>query len=171
MRTELIIGKFMPMKKGHIGLIEFGLESCDNLIVAVCSLKSEPIDGHLRFNWVKQHFYNNSKVKVVHITSEDLPNSSESNRYISKIWAEYLKGLFPEVNIIFASETYGEYVAEYMNAEYKSFDLDRKKVPIFATKVRENPFMYWDYIPENVKPYYVKKVCIYGPDFLVVKVR
>lgn len=164
MRTGLIIGKFMPMTKGHIGLIEFGLENCDNLIVAVCSLQSEPIDGHLRFNWVKQHFYNNSKVKVAHITSEDLPSSSESSRYISKIWAEYLKGLYPEVNIIFASETYGEYVAEYMDAEYKSFDLDREKIPISATKVRQNPFKYWDYIPENVKPYYIKKVCIYGPD-------
>lgn len=164
MRTGLVIGKFMPMTKGHIGLIEFGVKNCDKLIVAVCSLKSEPIDGDLRFNWVKKHFYNNSKVEVVHITNEDLPNSSESSRYISKIWAEYLQSLYPEVNIIFASEKYGEYVAEYMNAEYMIFDVERKTIPISATKVRENPFKYWDYIPEVVKPFYVKKVCIYGPD-------
>lgn len=164
MRTGLIIGKFMPMTKGHIGLIEFGLENCDKLIVAVCSLRSEPIDGHLRFNWAKKHFYNNSKVEVVHITTEDLPNSSESSRYISKIWAEYLKGLFPEVNIIFASEKYGEYVAEYMDADYMLYDVERKTIPISATMVRQEPFKYWDYIPEVVKPFYVKKVCIFGPD-------
>jgi HTH-type transcriptional repressor of NAD biosynthesis genes len=163
-RTGLIIGKFMPMTNGHIGLIEFGLENCDKLIVAVCSLKSEPIDGELRFNWVKKHFYNNSKVEVVHITTEDLPNSSESNRYISKVWSEYLKGLYPEVNIIFASEKYGEYVAEYMDAEYKLFDVERKTIPISATMVRQNPFKYWEYVPEVVKPFYVKRVCIYGPD-------
>ena len=164
MRTGLIIGKFMPLTKGHIGLIEFGIQNCDKVIVAVCSVKSEPIDGELRFNWVKKHFCNNSKVEVVHITTEDLPNSSESNRYISKIWGEYLKGLYPEINIIFASEKYGEYVAEYMNAEYMLFDVERKTIPISATMVRENPFKYWEYIPEVVKPFYVKKVCIYGSD-------
>jgi HTH-type transcriptional repressor of NAD biosynthesis genes len=164
MRTGLIIGKFMPMTNGHIGLIEFGLENCDKLIVAVCSLKSEPIDGELRFNWVKKHFYNNNKVEVVHITTEDLPNSSESNRYISKVWSEYLKGLYPEVNIIFASEKYGEYVAEYMEAEYKLFDVQRKTIPISATMVRQKPLKYWEYIPDVVKPFYVKRVCIYGPD-------
>lgn len=164
MRTGLIIGKFMPMTKGHIGLIEFGLQNCDKLIVAVCSLKSEPIDGDLRFNWVKKHFYNNNKIEVTHITREDLPNSSESSRYISKIWAQYLKELYPEVNIVFASEKYGEYVAEYMNADYMIFDMERKTIPISATMVRKKPFKYWQYIPEVVKPSYVKKVCIYGPD-------
>ncbi|MGE5628462.1 MAG: AAA family ATPase [Solirubrobacterales bacterium] len=164
MRIGLIIGKFMPMTKGHIGLIEFGLENCDKLIVAVCSIKSEPIDGELRFNWVKKHFYNNSKVEVVHITREDLPNSSVSSRYISKIWGAYLKELFPEVNIIFASEKYGEYVAEYMNIDYMLFDVERKIIPISATMIRENPYENWDYIPEVVKPYYVKRICIFGPD-------
>lgn len=164
MRTGLVIGKFMPLTKGHIGLIEFGAKNCDKLIVAVCTLKSEPIDGELRFNWVKKHFYNNRNIEVIHITNEDLPSSSESSRYISKIWAEYLQSLCPEVNIIFASEKYGEYVAEYMNAKYMLFDVERKTIPISATKVRENPFKYWDYIPEVVKPFYIKKVCIYGPD-------
>lgn len=164
MRTGLIIGKFMPLTKGHIALIEFGIKNCERLIVAVCSVKSEPIDGDLRFSWVKKHFYNNNKVEVVHITNEDLPNSSESSRYISKVWAEYMQNLYSEVNIIFASEKYGEYVAEYMNAEYMLFDVERKTIPISATKVRENPFKYWDYIPEVVKPYYIKRVCIYGPD-------
>ena len=164
MRTGLIIGKFMPLTKGHIGLIEFGLVNCDKLIIAVCSLKSEPIEGELRFYWVKKHFCNNVKVEVVHITKEDLPNSTQSSRYISKIWAEYLKDLYPQVNIIFASEKYGEYVAEYMNAEYKIFDVEREIIPISATMIRESPFKYWDYIPEIVKPYYVKKVCIYGSD-------
>jgi HTH-type transcriptional repressor of NAD biosynthesis genes len=140
------------------------MKNCDRLIVAVCSLKSEPIDGELRYNWVKKQFCNNDKVQVDHITTEDLPNSSESRRDISKIWADYLKELYPEVNIIFASEKYGEYVAEYMNTEYMLFDVERKTIPISATMVREDPFKYWDYIPDLVKPFYTKKVCIYGPD-------
>jgi len=163
MLTGLIIGKFMPLTKGHIGLIDFGLENCDRLIVAVCSMKSESIDGELRYNWVKKCYGNNERVQVVHIT-EELPSSSESSRYISRIWASYLKGLFPEVNIIFASEQYGEYLAEYMKAQCKLFDVSRNTMPISATKIRENPYKYWEFIPDIVKPFYVKKVCVYGAD-------
>jgi HTH-type transcriptional repressor of NAD biosynthesis genes len=161
MKTGLIIGKFMPFHEGHISLINFGLHNCDKLIVAVCSLKSEPIDGNLRFKWVLDYFSGNDRVNVMHII-EELPGDSESNREISKIWADYLKVLLPEVNIIFASEQYAQYVAEYMNIDYIIYDIDRSFVPISATKIRENPFKYWDYIPNIVKPYYIKTVCIYG---------
>jgi HTH-type transcriptional repressor of NAD biosynthesis genes len=163
MITGLIIGKFMPLTNGHIALIDFGLNHCDFLVVAVCSLKSEPIEGTLRYSWVKKYYGNNKRVQVVHIT-EELPSSSESMKEISKPWAYYLKDMLPEANIVFASEQYGEYLAEYMGIQYKLFDVDREVVPISATKIRENPFKYWDYIPDIVKYYYVKKVCIYGPD-------
>jgi HTH-type transcriptional regulator, transcriptional repressor of NAD biosynthesis genes len=163
MRTGLIIGKFMPLTKGHIALIDFGIQNCDNLIVAVCSLKSEPINGSLRYNWVKKYYGNNTRVQVVHIT-EEIPGTSESSREISKLWSDYLKAMLPQVNIVFASEQYGEYVAEYMGIDYKLFDVKREAVPISATMVRGNPFKYWDYIPHIVKHYYVKKVCVYGPD-------
>lgn len=163
MLTGFILGKFMPLTKGHVALINFGLESCDNLIVAVCSLKSEPIEGSLRYKWLKKQYGSNKRIKIVHIT-EELPGSSESSREISKLWADYLKVRFPEVNIIFASEKYGEYVAEYMGIQYKLFDVYRNTVPISATKVRETPFEHWNYIPDIVKPYYIKKICIYGPD-------
>ena len=163
MLTGLIIGKFIPLTKGHIGLIDFGLQHCERLVVGVCSMKGEPIPGELRYDWVKKYYGNDKRIEVVHIT-EELPSSSESNRYISAIWAEYLKRLFPEVNIVFASEQYGEYLAEYMGIECKLFDVDRKAIPISATKIRENPYRYWSFIPDIVKHYYVKKVCIFGAD-------
>lgn len=163
MLTGLIIGKFMPLTCGHIGLIEFGLKNCDELIIAVCSHEWEIIEGETRYQWVKKYFENNERVNVVQIT-EDLPGSSESNREVSKIWANYLKQLYPQVNIIFASEKYGDYLAEYMGIESRIYDIDRKNTPISATMVRENPYKYWDFIPDIVKPYYVKKICVFGPD-------
>jgi HTH-type transcriptional repressor of NAD biosynthesis genes len=153
MLKGLIIGKFMPLTKGHIGLIDFGIANCDELIVAVCTLKSEPIAGELRYNWVKEYYNGNKKVRVVHITDE-IPSTSESMRETTKLWAAYLKKAFPEVNLIFASEPYGEYIAEYMDADYKLFDVERKTIPISATMIRNNPLKYWDYIPDIVKPYF-----------------
>ena len=126
MITGLIIGKFMPLTNGHITLIDFGLNHCDFLVVAVCALRNEPIDGTLRCSWVKKYYGNNKRVQVVHIT-EELPSSSESSKEISKLWAYYFKDMLPKVNIIFASEQYGEYLAEYMGIQYKLFDVDRER--------------------------------------------
>jgi len=159
----LVIGKFMPLTKGHISLINFALKNCDELIVAVCTQTGEVIDGDIRYQWVKKEFENNKKIRIEWLVT-DLPNSSVSNRGISKVWAGYLKKKFPSAEIFFASEKYGEYVAEYMNIKYKLYDVDRKIVPISATMIRNNPFKYWDFIPEIVKPYFNKKICIYGSD-------
>jgi HTH-type transcriptional repressor of NAD biosynthesis genes len=161
MRIGLVIGKFMPLHDGHISLINFAKQRCDKLIVAVCSLKSEPIDGSLRYQWMSDYLISDSQCNVVHIT-EELPGSSVSDRAISKIWANYLKTILPDVNVIFASEQYAEYVAEHMNIDYQIYDIERKTVPISATMIRSNPYKYWDYLPDIVKPYYVKTVCLYG---------
>lgn len=156
MLNGLIIGKFMPLTKGHIGLIDFGIENCDRLIVAVCTLKSEPIEGILRYNWVKKYYENNKKVEVVHVTKE-LPSPSKDMKELAKLWSGYLKEAFPEVSIVFASEPYGEYIAEYMKADYKLYDIERKTISISATMIRNNPFKYWEFIPDIVKPYFIKK--------------
>lgn len=152
----LIIGKFMPLTRGHIALIDFGINNCDKLYIAVCTLKKEPIDGALRYNWVKEYYKNNNKVEVIHIT-EEIPGSGQFRKEDFKLWADYMKKLLPPVNIIFASEQYGEYLAKYMNADFMLFDAERKIIPISATKIRSNPFMYWEFIPDIVKPYYAKK--------------
>ena len=159
----LVLGKFMPLTNGHIALIDFALEHCDTLNVLVCINLDEPIAGQLRIVWVRDYYANNPRVNV-RWTTESLPSSSVSDRGISKTWATYLKSLFSNVDIFFASEQYAEYVAEYMCIDYKIFDIDRKIIPISATMVRDNPFKYWDYIPNIVRPYFVKRICIYGSE-------
>lgn len=38
----------------------------------------------------------------------------------------------------------------------------RNEVSISSTQIRENPFKYWDYIPQICRPYYVKKILLIG---------
>ena len=59
---------------------------------------------------------------------------------------------------------YGDYVSDFMNIEHKQFD---QKTNIFSnifSLIRENPIKYWEYLPMSVKPHYVKKVVIMGPE-------
>lgn len=162
-KIGLIIGKFMPAHKGHLKLIEFGQRQCDELVVAVCSRPDEPIAGKLRYQCMKEILQDNKKIKVVWVR-KNLPQDSKPSRRASKIWSNYLKKRFGEINIIFSSEIYGDYLAEYMNIQHKQFDLARKTVPISATDIRNHPFENWKYVPKVVQPYFVKKICIYGSE-------
>ena len=131
----IIIWKFMPFHLGHKLLIEYWLLNCDKLTVAVCTLENEPIDWLLRFNRLKEEYKSIQNIQIVHIT-EDLPSSNESSREISKIRAEYLKEQFPSVDIVFTSEKYWDYLAEYMNIDHKQFDELRNICPISGTQIR-----------------------------------
>lgn len=159
----LVLGKFMPLHSGHELLINWAVKKCDKLYVLVCTQDNEPIDPQNRFLWVRKTFENNPKIEVVRFHNE-LPNSSESSRDISKVWSEYLKERFPDVTVFFGSERYVEYVAEYMNIDYEIFDEKRIEVPISATDIRNNPIQNWDYISEYFKEHFVKKICIFGPE-------
>jgi HTH-type transcriptional repressor of NAD biosynthesis genes len=44
------------------------------------------------------------------------------------------------------------------------FDQPRKNFPVSGSLIRESPFKYWDFIPKEVQPYFVKRICFYGPE-------
>lgn len=163
MKKGLVIGKFMPPHKGHLALIDFGEKRCDMLTVAVCSRPEEPIPGKLRFRWMKKLLGDRKNIQVIQIRA-DLPQGKGSSHPTSKIWGRYLAKRLGKIDVIFSSEKYGDYLAEYMKIEHIPFDPKRKVVPISATKIRMNPLLFWDYIPKIVRPYFVKKICIYGPE-------
>ncbi len=162
-KKGLVIGKFMPPHNGHIELTKFASLRCEKLIVAVCSRPEEPIDGKLRYQWMKEIFKNHKNIKIAQI-KKDLPQDREPSRRASRIWARYLGKRFKNIDALFSSEVYGGWVGEYMGADHIMFDLERKRIPVSATQIRKDPFKYWEFIPEAVRPYFVKKICIYGAE-------
>ena len=166
MKKGLVFGKFMPLHKGHLALIDFSLTHCDQLTVLVCYTDKEAIDGKIRMQWLKDSYQANQKVLVRSFEYDDsiLPNTSASSRAVSKIWAESLKKLLPGIDILFTSEPYGEYVAGYMNIQHSSFDEKRSIIPVSASMIRDLPFKYWDLISPVARPSFVKKICIIGTE-------
>ncbi|WP_183563258.1 AAA family ATPase [Mucilaginibacter sp. SP1R1] len=166
MKRGLVLGKFMPLHNGHIALIEFGLNHCDELIVLVSASYDESIPGSQRLSWLEQAYENNPRVKPLLLIYDEavLPNTSESSEGVSKLWANYLKEHLPPIDVIFASEAYGAYMGRFLNCEHVIFDEPRNIVPISATQIRNNPFAFWDFLPDVVKPYYTLKICLYGTE-------
>ena len=53
-KLGFVLGKFYPLHRGHIHLIESANKQVDKLIVIIGSLKSESISGDIRYTWLKK---------------------------------------------------------------------------------------------------------------------
>lgn len=166
MEIGLVLGKFNPLHLGHIALVQFAQERCERLIVLICASDKEIVSGATRFNWVKQSFKSNSKIRPVlfNYSETELPNTSVSSIEVSNIWAEKLQTLFPKIDIIFSSEIYGNYLAERLKCKHICFDINRERFKISASELNSNIFKHWDFLATSVKPFYLKKVCVYGTE-------
>jgi len=166
MKKGLVFGKFMPLHKGHLELIQFALRGCDHLTIILCYTNKEPISGTIRFEWIKTALENINNITIVPFEYDELllPNTSVSSREVSKLWASTFKELVPKTEIVFTSEPYGEYVAEYMDIQHRSFDEEKRIVPVSASQVRQQPFKYWNFLPPSVQPWFVKKICLIGTE-------
>lgn len=163
MKRGLIIGKFMPIHKGHIALINFALSHCDEVTVSMSFTEQDPINPEQRLRWIRDIFERNPKISI-HLVKDDFDQEDLPWNERIKIWSDFVKSKYPHTNVIVSSEAYGSLLAKKLGIDHISFDLTRMQVPISATRIRENPFQYWDYIPEVVRPYFVKKICLYGPE-------
>ncbi len=163
MKRGLVLGKFMPLHQGHRALIQYAASQCDEVIISMTYRPEDPIPGTLRLEWIQEEFKNLFAVKPA-ISLDDFDDETLSWEKRIPRWSAFLKKRFPKIDIIFSSETYGNSLADHLGIPYVNFDLDRNKFPVSGTLIRQHPFRYWDYIAPSARSYFVKKICLYGPE-------
>ena len=174
MKVGLVLGKFYPLHKGHLGLIRFASSHCDLLYVLVCASDKEEISGTIRLSWIKEalenEFFEDNQVMpevvpiLLNYSEQDLPNTSVSSKKVANIWASKIKALLDRIDVVFTSEKYGDYLAKYLKCRHIMFDALREKFPVSASGIRKDPFSHWDYIVSTARSYFVKKVAILGTE-------
>ena len=163
MKRGLVIGKFMPVHEGHLALIRFAAKHCDELIVSMSYKHDDPVPGQKRFSWLQEIFQNEPKINL-RLVVDDFDEESLPWLERTQLWADFLTSRYGKVDVVVSSEAYGPLLATHLNATHISFDHERKVVPVSATAIRLKPLSNWNFIPKEVRPYYVKKVCFYGPE-------
>lgn len=158
----LVLGKFMPLHDGHAHLLHFAQMSCHKLTILVCSLESEPIPGEIRFGWMKEMF---PRANVVH-HYVDIPQEPSEHPDFWNIWKATIAKHCPgeEFDAVFGSEDYGWKLAETLECEYIPVNRDRNLVPISGTKMRDDPMAHWEFLPTVVRPYFVRRIALLGPE-------
>lgn len=148
--TGLVCGKFAPLHKGHIALIEYAIDRCDNLIVFVCNSAAEQenikIDLATRVNWVKETFKWCKNITVIGDIFNEPKGLISGSEEKSKTWATYVINKFGKIDKVFSSENYSANFSKWLNAENCVFNIERNLIPISASQIRENPLEYKEYI-------------------------
>ncbi len=155
----------MPPHVGHKYLIQFALEFCDTVVILCCTLPDEPIPGELRVEWLREMF---PTARVVHSTTRDDAARRDAPG-ATAIWASAVRtAVETPVDFVFASEPYGPDFARSLGARFVPVDPARTVVPVSASDIREDPLRHWRYIPDVVRPFFVRRVSIVADDDALV---
>lgn len=157
----LVLGKFMPPHQGHCFLVNFARFYAQELVIVVGSMPTEPIPGSLRFQWMQELF---PDCQVVHL-DKVLPQYPHEDPHFWELWRTSLEAVVPgAIDLVFASEDYGSRLAQELKAQFLPLDIQRQSIPISGTAIRENPLQNWDYLPACVRPYFLKRIAVLGPE-------
>lgn len=157
-------GSFNPLHLGHVSCIIQAANQCEKLYVVLShSDNKEEIPYQHRFRWLTQLTKDMENVEVIQVKDDSI----NKNTYNWKNGSELIKSTISEhIDAVFCGNDY--YNANDPFSIYypdsKVIYIDRSKIPISSTNIRENPYKYWDYIADVAKPYFVKKVMITGTE-------
>ncbi|MER2472797.1 multifunctional transcriptional regulator/nicotinamide-nucleotide adenylyltransferase/ribosylnicotinamide kinase NadR [Photorhabdus laumondii] len=171
----VVFGKFYPLHTGHIYLIQRACSQVDELHIILCH--DEPRDRELfmsssmsqqptvsdRLRWLLQTF---KYQKNIHIHSFD-EQGIEPYPHGWDVWSDGMKAFMSKKGIhptyIYSSETQDSpRYKEHLGIETILIDPQRSFMKISGRHIRQDPFRHWEYIPTEVKPFFVRTVAILG---------
>jgi HTH-type transcriptional regulator, transcriptional repressor of NAD biosynthesis genes len=167
-------GKFLPLHLGHVYSIVHASTMVDHLYVILShsekrdrelceNTRMDYIPSRIRLRWLYQLVKDMDHVSVLSVEdsySEEEYDWEEGARIIKKKIGRH-------IDYVFSSErAYDEiFRRNYPDSTHVIVDEERSIVPISATRIREKgAFGNWDFLPDIVKPYFVKKVVILGTE-------
>lgn len=173
-KIGVMFGKFLPPHRGHLNTILNAATLVQKLYVVISDNKESTkklceennlceIKVSLRKQWLSQELLDMPHIKVVVLDETNIP--IYPNGWTE--WARLLdKAVGEEINEFFCGEQ--EYVDKlnlyFPEAHVTLFDPNRTFFNISATKIRDNPHKYWDYILGPARPFFAKKVLIAGTE-------
>ncbi len=155
-------GCFNPMHNGHLQCIIKATCMCEKLYVVLSvGTHRDEVDYRVRYRWLYQATKHIGNVKIIMLT-DDCKSKADYTLDVSKADSEYIKKEIGEpIDIVFCGSDYNAdsfWNVNYPDSEFYVFDRDG----LSSTELRKNVYKHWNWLPNFVKPYYVKKVLIIG---------
>lgn len=167
MTRGLVVGKFMPLHRGHQFVIETALANTDDVTVVVYDSHPTgdypPMPAHMRARWISILYPQLQNVIVRKDILLDLPQEVKDEPRFAKDYADDLAFL-GEFDYVFASEEYIIPFANAMGALPWLVDADRFMLPISGTQIRENVYEHRGWVDPIVYRDLIQKVVFVGTE-------
>lgn len=174
-KVGVIFGKFYPLHTGHIHLIQLAISQVDELYIILgydeerdarlfkeSAMSKQPTVND-RMRWLLQTFKYQKNIIIEMLDESGVPTYPNG----WEEWSERVKALFHSRQIrpdfIFSSEPQDvEMYDRLFYIETILIDPKRTFMPISGTEIRQSPLQNWDYIPTEVRPFFVRTIAILG---------
>jgi len=161
MRRGFLLGKFLPPHAGHLFLCNTASALVDELTVLVCTLDRDPIPGATRFGWMQEML---PCARVLHF-DRVVPQEPSEHPDFWNIWKALCLEMHPEpIDTVFGSEPYVERLAAELGARPLILDPGRLAFPVSGSAIRSDPAANWAMIPPAVRPWFQRRICLFGPE-------
>lgn len=160
-KRGVVIGKFMPLHKGHVYMLDFARNFCDELTILVDHLEGETIDTATREDIVRKAFPQSNV--TVRALPYKMPQDPSDTPDFWNIWKEGIESnLDYKPNYILGAMDYIKNLAKVLGTDYMMIDKQRTFMPVSATMIRNDPFANWEYIAPESRSLFTKRICIIG---------
>lgn len=158
----LFSGSFNPLHLGHVACFIQVSNMCRECHIIISNgIGRNEIDIRQKYRWVYLCTKHLDNVHL-HILNDDTPSK---DAYTAEYWdadAIKVKALIgkPIDAVFFGDDYVGETFYTKCYPESEKVCISRNEIN--STLIRSNPYKYWDWLPNVVRPYYVKKVLLVG---------
>ncbi|PWC13240.1 multifunctional transcriptional regulator/nicotinamide-nucleotide adenylyltransferase/ribosylnicotinamide kinase NadR [Brenneria roseae subsp. americana] len=174
-KIGVVFGKFYPLHTGHIYLIQRACSQVDELHVILgydeprdrllfenSSMSQQPTVSD-RLRWLLQTFKYQKNIRIHAFNEQGMEPYPHGWDVWSKGIQAFMQGKSIEPNFVYTSEEQdAPQYRKHLGIETILIDPQRSFMSISGSQIRHDPFRYWEYIPTEVKPFFVRTVAILG---------
>ena len=163
-KVGLYGGCFNPMHSGHVDCIIQAANQCEELYVVLSvSTKRHEIDMRIRYRWIYQLTKHIGNVKIL-VLEDNCEAKEEYTPEFAKADCEYIKAKIGKpIDAVFCGSDYDAdsfWGVCYPESELVIFPRNEMS----SSELRKNPYEHWDWLPQIVRPHFVKKVLLVGSE-------
>lgn len=161
----VVCGRFHPLHRGHMFVIEFARASVERLTIFVLEHAGEEVPGALRARWITEQ-YPDAEVHVM-AAPGPAPGSAPPAAAPALAPAELARLIgerVPKVTHFFGSELAYRAVADALSARFVPVDPARAAVPISGSAIRANVMEHFHALAPSARPSIVRRVAVVGAE-------
>ena len=155
-------GSFNPLHMGHVDCIIQAANMCEKLFVVLSiGNNRDEIDYRVRYRWIYTLTKRIGNVSIIMLRDDADTKADYTEQYWYEDARKIKEQIGEPIDVVFCGNDYGK--DSFWNVCYPESQLYIfPRNEISSTKIRENVYNSWEWLPYVVKPYYNKKVLLIG---------